>query len=153
MELTQKSGRRLQSRTADDTILSILEKIRQSRSIERPHTRAEQVEPKRPRPAYPYGKRPCDLDRISQAESGVEVLDILNQVLQVLQRSGRMAEVPEALRIDCLTTSHELRAALRKMQGGFPFVEGIDWNSDGLFVLRAVLTAADERLTEMCRRE
>src|SRR4051794_12648505 len=149
----QKSGSRLQRRTADDTLLALLEKLRQSRSVENPNTKAKQVEPTRPRPANPYGNKPCDLDRIAQAESGIEVLDILNQVLRVLQRSGRMAEVPEALRIDCLTTSIELRIALRKMQGEFPFSQCIDWNSDALFVLRTVLTAADKRLTELRRRE
>jgi len=60
-----------------------------------------------------------------------------------------MAEVPEALRIDCLTTAIQLRIALRKMQGGFAFTQGIDWNSDAMLVLRAILTAANEKFKHL----
>jgi len=149
MDSIQKSGRRLKGRRANDSILSILEKFRQSRPAEHPHTKTKQVKPKRPRTAYPYSSNPCDLNRIAQAESRIEVFDILNQVLQVLHRSGRMAEVPEALRIDCLTTAIQLRIALRKMQGGFAFTQGIDWNSDAMLVLRAILTAANEKFKHL----
>jgi len=153
LDSIHKPGRRLQDRTADNTIVSNLEKLRRSRSAEHPHTKATQVEPKRPRPDYPYGNRPCDLDRIAQAESGIEVLDILNQVLQVLHRSGRMAEVPDSLRIDRLTTSPELQIAMKRMQGAQSFMEKADWNSDAMLVLRAVLMAIDQKLKELRRRE
>jgi hypothetical protein len=149
MDSIQKSGRRLKGRSADDTILSILEKFRQSRSAEDPRTKAKQVKPLRPPRAYAYGSNPCDLDRIAQAESRIEVLDILNQVLQVLHRSGRMAEVPEALRIDCLTTSHDLQAAMKSTQDAQSFMEKVDWNSDAMLVLRAILTAANEKFRDL----
>jgi len=149
MDTIQKSARRVKTKNGDDTILSIPEKFRKSRSAEHPHTKTKQVKPKRPRTAYPYSSNPCDLNRIAQAESRIEVFDILNQVLQVLHRSGRMAEVPEALRIDCLTTAIQLRIALRKMQGGFAFTQGIDWNSDAMLVLRAILTAANEKFKHL----
>ena len=153
MDSIQKSGRRLKGRSADDTILSILEKFRQSRSAEHPRTKAKQVKPLRPPRAYAYGSNPCDLDRIAQAESRIEVLDILNQVLQVLHRSGRMAEVPDSLRIDRLTTSPELQIAMKRMQGAQSFMENVDWHSDAMLVLRAVLSAADGKLREPRRRE
>jgi hypothetical protein len=149
LDANQKSGRRVQGRSADDTILRILERFRQSRSAEHPHTKPKHVKPKRSRPAYPYGSNACDLDRIAQAESRIEVLDILNQVLEVLHRSGRMAEVPEALRIDCLTTSHDLQAAMKRTQDAQPFMDEVDWNSDAMLVLRAILTAANAKFRDL----
>src|SRR4051812_12073104 len=113
----------------------------------------EQTRPKRKRAATRYGGVPNDLDRIAQANCEMEVLDLIDQVLQVLRRSGRMAEVPELLHMDRLTTSAELRMAMKRMQGAQRFMEDGEWHADAMLVLRAVLTAADEKLRELRRRE
>jgi hypothetical protein len=106
----------------------------------------DQAPAKQKRVATIYGDVPSDLDRIAQAKSSIEVLDVLNQVLQVLHRSGRMAEVPEPFRMDYPTNSYELRVALGRMNGGH---EEEQLKSDGAFVLRAALSAADQRLRQL----
>jgi len=61
--------------------------------------------------------------------------------------------MPNSLRKDRLTTATELRMAMRRMQGAQSFMENVDWHSDAMLVLRAVLGAADEKLRELRRRE
>jgi hypothetical protein len=78
---------------------------------------------------------------------------LLNQVLQVLHRSGMMAEVPEPLRMPSLTTPRDFRIAIKKFRGGIPFTENVDWNSDALFVLRTIFAAAEEKLRILRRRK
>ncbi len=131
-------------------IYEALQHFRTEKELQR---KMEQAPPKRKRAATRYGEVPNDLDRIAQANCEMEVLDLIDQVLQVLRRSGRMAEVPELLHMDRLTTSAELRMAMKRMQGAQTFMEKGDWHSDAMLVLRAVLTAADEKLRELRRRE
>jgi hypothetical protein len=101
----------------------------------------------------PYGDVPNDLDLIARAKSGEEVLDLLNQVLAVLRRTRRMAELPAELRMDRLTDLKEVRIALRRLQGDLPFTGSVQWDSDALCVFRSVYTVADRRLRELKRRE
>jgi len=63
-----------------------------------------------------------------------------------------MAEMPTALCLDRLTTSAELRMAMQRMQGAHSFMENVDWHSDAIFALRAVLSAADQKLKDLRRR-
>jgi hypothetical protein len=152
MNSTHKARRSVQRGPGESTILSSLERLRQLRSIKYPHIKGKQDQPKRLHSGIPHGSVPCDLDRVAQADSELEVLGILNQVLQVMHRTGRMADVPPELRVDCLTTSQELQMAVRRMRAGCAFGREVH-DSDALFVLRVVLTAAHERLTELRGRE
>jgi hypothetical protein len=108
--------------------------------------------PKRPTAASVSREFPNDLDRMALVNSEVEVLNLLNQVLQVLHRSGMMAKVPAPLRVPSLTTPRDLRIAIKKFRGGLPFTEDVDWNSDALLVLRFIFSAAEERLRTLRRR-
>ena len=132
--------------------IDIHESLRQLRTKKQGQPKPEQVLPK-PKTAAPrYGAVPCDLDRIAHADCEMEVLDLIDQVLQVLHRSGRMAELPASLRLDRLTTSAELRMAMQTMQVARSFMENIDRHSDAMLVLRAVLSAGEEKLKELRRR-
>jgi len=154
VDTVHKSRHRVQSNTGNDTtILGILDRLGHSRSARNPHTKAKQAEAHRPRPVVVHGNVPCDLDRIAQANSEVEVLGILNQVLELMHRSGRMGDVPLQLHVDRLITPQELRILVRKLQGACTFTGDAQWDSDALFVLRAAVTAADKRLTELYRRK
>ena len=140
-------------RLADVPPTGIYEAPRQFRTQRELQPQLEQVSPKRKRALTRHGDVPNDLERIGQANSEMEVLDLVSEVLQVLRRSGRMAEVPELLHMDRLTTSAELRMAMKRMQGAQSFMENVDWHSDAMLVLRAVLSAADGKLREPRRRE
>ncbi len=153
VDTVHKSRHRIQCSTGNDTtIFGILDKLGHSRSAGKPHAKAKQLEPHRPRPVAAHGNVPCDLDRIAQARSEVEVLGILNQVLEVMHRSGRMGEVPLELRVDRLISSQDLRMVIKRIQGACAFTGNPQWDSDALFVLRAVFTAADKKLTALPRR-
>jgi len=153
VDTVHKSRHRIQCSTGNDTtIFGILDKLGHSRSAGKPHAKAKQLEPHRPRPVVAHGNVPCDLDRIAQASSEVQVLAILNQVLEVMHRSGRMGEVPLELRVHRLISSQELRMVIRKIQGACAFTGDPQLDSDALFVLRAVFTAADKKLMELNRR-
>jgi len=153
VDTLHKSRHRAQCNTGNDTtIFGILDKLGHSRSAGKPHTKGKQAESHLSRPGVAHGNVPCDLDRIAQASSEVQVLGILNQVLEVMHRSGRMGEVPLELRVHRLISSQELRMVIRKIQGACAFTGNPQWDSDALFVLRAVFTAADKKLTELPRR-
>jgi hypothetical protein len=96
---------------------------------------------------------PNDLDLIACAKSEAEVLDLLNQVLGVLRRTRKMAELPVELRMDSLTDLQGVRIALRRLQGDLPFTESVQWDSDALCVFRSVYTIADQRLRQLRRKE
>ena len=136
-----------------EPLTGVYELLRQFRTKNGLQPKLEQVSVQRKRAATRCGAVPNDLDRIAQADGEMEVLDVINEVLQVLRRSGRMAEAPQSLRMDRLTTATELRMAMKSMQGAQSFMENVDWHSDAMLVLRAVLSAADEKLRELRRRE
>jgi len=135
-------------KSSDVPPIDIYETLPQLRTKKQRQLKPEQVSPKRNTPASRCGAVPSDLDRIAHASCETEVLDVAEQVLQVLHRSGRMAEIPASLRLDRLSTSAELRMAMQRMQGARSFVENVDWHSDAMLVLRAVLSAGDEKLKE-----
>jgi hypothetical protein len=130
----------------------IYESLHQFR-MRKQHQPPIEVVPKQIRASTPHGDVPNDLDRIACATTEAEVLDLLNQVLGVLQRTGRMAELPAELRMETLTNLQEVRIALRRLQGDLPFTERVDWDSDALCVLRCEFTAAEERVRQLRRRE
>jgi len=112
-----------------------------------------QLVPKQRRASTAYGDVPNDLDRIASANTENEMLKRVNQVLELLRRSGRMAELPQELRMDKLSNVHEVRVALRRLQDHAAFPQQVRWESDGLYVLRAVLTTAEERARKLRRQE
>ena len=128
------------------------EKLRQFR-MRKERQNESQVAPRQTRGSRTYGNVPNDLDQIACAATETEIVDLINQVLEVLQRSGRMPELPEELCIDKLSNLQELRVALRRLQGDMPFAESLHGDSDSLCVLRAVLTAAEERSRQIKRRK
>ncbi len=111
------------------------------------------VVPKQRAVSTRYGDVPNDLDLIACAKSETEVLDLLNQVLGVLRRTRKMAELPVELRTDSLTDLQGVRIALRRLQGDLPFTESVQWDSDALCVFRSVYTIADQRLRQLRRKE
>jgi hypothetical protein len=117
-------------RPSDGPSIGICQSLRQFRSKRNLRPTLEQVSLKRTRAATRCGEVSNDLDRIAQAKCEMEMLDVINDVLQVLCRSGRMAEMPESLRMDRLTTAAPLRMAMKRTQGAQTFIESVDWHSD-----------------------
>ena len=132
---------------------SSLHETLQQFQIRRDHHTPIQFVPKQTPASSAYGEVPNDLDRIAYAATENEVLDLVNQVLDILHRSGRIAELPQGLRVDKLANRQDVRIALRKLQGDIPLTEQVQWESDALCVLRAVLSAADERVIQLRRKE
>ena len=121
--------------------------------IRKKHQSPMQLVPNPGRTRIAYGQVPNDLDRIAYAATENAVLDLVNQVLEVLYRSGRITELPQELRLDKLANRDDVRIAVKRLQGDIPFTEQVQWESDALCVLRAVLTAAEERVVQLRRKE
>jgi hypothetical protein len=107
MHSHQNAGRRPRHRQVDVPTIDIYENLGQFQLKHEQQAKVKQRLPKRPSAASVYRAFPNDLDRIALVNSEVEVLDLLNQVLQILHRSGMMAEVPEPLRMPSLTTPRD----------------------------------------------
>jgi len=139
-------------RVRDLKLPTIFDQFREARSEEPRQIQATQPKPQK-RHSNCYDEVPCDLDRIADARSSVDVLEVVNDVLEILERCGRMQEIPEALRRHTFSAQGELHDALRIVNSRIHSVTAEEQSvSDAAFVLRTVLNAAEERLQQLGKR-
>jgi hypothetical protein len=110
----------------------------------------DQAPAKQRRVANIYGEVPCDLDRIAQANSSDQLLNILNDVVGLLRRCGSIEEMADALPVEQLRSINEVREALIGMVrlAGFSGPER-SATAEGVVLLRIVLEAAERRFREL----
>jgi hypothetical protein len=137
--------------TVEPQRFAIYEILRDFRTKRKQQPQLELV-PKQKRASTAYADVPNDLDRIAFANTEKEVLEQVNEILGILHRSRRAAELPHELRMVKFSNLQEVRVALKRLQGNLPFTEQVQWESDALNVLRIVLVAADKKVRQLRRQ-
>jgi hypothetical protein len=121
---------------------SILETLRRSSDDRDPQTASPLVQTRKRPSVIVHLDAPSDLDRIAQANSAIEVLDTVNEVLHLLHHSGTIAQIPPDLRREPFKSASELQEA-------FP---GSPSSNDAIIVLQTLLNAANNKLKELGSR-
>jgi hypothetical protein len=97
-----------------------------------------------------YGVVPSDLDRIAQCDTAQDVLLTLNEILQLLQRSGWKNQIPAELHIEQFESMGEIRRVLRTIDHLTNAPDGeFLAGADAIVILRTVLDAAGDRFRQI----
>ena len=150
MDAPNDARQRARSTRRNASPLELLDALRRSQ-IEVNHTRDNrQTPPQRKRMTARYGVVPSDLDRIAQCDTAQDVLLTLNEVLQLLQRSGWKDQMPAELHVEQFESMGEIRSALRTMNHVTNAPDGeLLAGTDAMVILRTLLDAAGDRFRHM----
>src|SRR5690349_8940999 len=150
MDSSNNAGQRDRSNRRAASPLGLLEAHRRSQ-IEVNHTRDDrETSRKRKHVTAHYGVVPSDLDRIAQCDTAQDMLLALNEVLQLLRRSGWKDHMPAELHIDQFESMGEIQRVLRTIEHLTNAPDGeFLAGTDAMVILRTVLAAAGDRFRQI----
>jgi hypothetical protein len=125
------------------TCSGILESLIPRSQIDKDRQFEKQLKPVHRRSDTACCNVPTDLDRIEQASTAPEILEIVNQIVQLLHRTGRLEEVPPHLLAHAFQSNCGLDEVLQRSLPGRALCD------DTMVVLLTVLTAARRRLEQL----
>ena len=137
----KKHGRSI-CRDANFRLPTILDDMREARHQEHRQTKTLLPPSQVKAGSNRYGQMPSDLDRIMRAGSSDEVVKVVNEVLQVLERWAGISGVSKTICSQAFQSASELRAAVQSNVGQIQ-------SNDAEAIVQTVLAAAGERLRQL----
>ena len=129
-------------RDANFKLPTILDDMREARHQEHRQTKTLPPPSQVKAGANRYGQMPSDLDRIMGARSSDEVVKVVNEVLQVLERWVGIAGVSKTICSQAFQSASELREAAQSNVGQIQ-------SNDAEAIVQTVLAAAGERFRQL----